>query len=230
MHMNVIITGASQGIGLQLVKKMLDSPEIKVIAISRNILPLIPFLHNNNFKSLALDVSDLASFESLSALLVDFFDGKINIVINNAGALINKPFEELLPEDFDLMFDVNVKGIFFMLQKLLPYFNKPSHIVNIGSMGGYQGSAKFPGLSLYSASKGALCILSECLAEELKPKKIAVNTLALGAVDTEMLRAAFPGYTAEVSATDMAGYIKEFALNGNKFYNGKILPVSFSTP
>ena len=113
---------------------------------------------------------------------------------------------------------------------MFPVFNEESHIVNISSIGGVQGSSKFSGLSLYSASKGAISILTECLAEELKESKISVNALALGAVQTEMLAEAFPGYKAPLSATEMAKYIYDFALTGNKYYNGKILPVSISTP
>jgi NAD(P)-dependent dehydrogenase (short-subunit alcohol dehydrogenase family) len=97
-------------------------------------------------------------------------------------------------------------------------------------MGGFQGSAKFKGLSAYSSSKSALAGLTECLAEELKEKNIAVNCLAIGAVQTEMLNKAFPGYQAPLKANEMAAFISEFAVNGHKYFNGKIIPVSSSTP
>ena len=97
-------------------------------------------------------------------------------------------------------------------------------------MGGFQGSAKFAGLSAYSSSKAAVVGLTECLAEELKDKDIFVNCLAIGAVQTEMLSEAFPGYEAPVSPKQMAEYIFDFAIKGSQFYNGKILPVSSSTP
>ena len=108
--------------------------------------------------------------------------------------------------------------------------NTNSHIVNIGSMGGFQGSAKFKGLSLYSAAKGAVAVLTESMAEEFKERGIKVNALALGAVQTEMLASAFPGYKAPLTAGQMAEFIADFALNGHKYFNGKILPVSLSTP
>ena len=126
--------------------------------------------------------------------------------------------------------NVNVKSIFRLVRDLLPIFNKGAHIVNISSMGGFQGSSKFPGLSLYSASKGALAILTECMAEEFKENKISANALALGAVQTDMLGAAFPGYKAPLAANEMAEFIYDFAINGQKYFNGKILPVSLSTP
>jgi 3-oxoacyl-[acyl-carrier protein] reductase len=97
-------------------------------------------------------------------------------------------------------------------------------------MGGIQGSAKFPGLSAYSSSKGAVLTLTELLAEEFKETGPSFNALALGAVQTEMLEEAFPGYKAPVSAIEMAEYVMNFALNGQKLYNGKILQVSSSTP
>jgi NAD(P)-dependent dehydrogenase (short-subunit alcohol dehydrogenase family) len=97
-------------------------------------------------------------------------------------------------------------------------------------MGGFQGSAKFPGLSFYSASKAALCCLTECLATELKDKSIKMNALALGSVQTEMLDKAFPGYKAPVKAEEIAEFITDFAINGHRYVNGKVLPVSLSTP
>jgi NAD(P)-dependent dehydrogenase (short-subunit alcohol dehydrogenase family) len=144
--------------------------------------------------------------------------------------MIHKPFAELTENDFDRLFGVNVKGAVKLIQFLLPFLRPGSHIVNISSMGGYQGSSKFSGLSLYSASKGALAILTECLAEEFKEEEISVNCLALGAVQTEMLAKAFPGYQAPVLPQSMAEFIKNFAVTGHHFMNGKIIPVSLSTP
>lgn len=129
-----------------------------------------------------------------------------------------------------MVYDVNVFGVAQLIQCVLPFMTSGSHVVNVSSMGGVQGSAKFAGLSAYSSSKGAIITLNELLAEEYKDKGIAFNTLALGAVQTEMLEEAFPGYKAPVSASQMATYIKEFSLSGNQFYNGKVLPVSASTP
>ena len=97
-------------------------------------------------------------------------------------------------------------------------------------MGGFQGSAKYSGLSYYSASKAALACLTECLANEFTGFGISVNCLALGSVQTEMLNEAFPGYKAPVDAKQMAEYISGFALTGHKFFNGKILPVAIGNP
>jgi short-subunit dehydrogenase len=155
---------------------------------------------------------------------------QVDILINNAGKLINKPFGNLTSADFLEVYKVNVFAVAELMRLLIPFLAKGSHVVNISSIGGIQGSMKFPGLAAYSSSKGALLTLTEVLAEEYKKQQISFNALALGAVQTEMLEEAFPGYKASVSAEEMADYIYNFALTGNKFYNGKILQVSSTTP
>ena len=144
--------------------------------------------------------------------------------------LINKPFEKLSISDMNRMLQLNLAAPAQLIQCLLPIIKKPSHIVNISSMGGFQGSQKFPGLSIYSAAKAGLASLTECLAEEYKGSGISFNCLAIGATDTEMLREAFPGYIPPFKASDMADFIVDFALNKQKFFNGKIIPVTVSTP
>ena len=156
----------------------------------------------------------------------------LDVLINNAGELVNKPFEKITEKELHSVYNTNVFAPYQLIQETLPLLNKKtkSHIVNISSIGGYQGSAKFAGLSAYSSSKAALCGLTECLAEEFKNKNIVINCLALGAVQTEMLNKAFPGYKAPVTAKQMAYFICDFALNGQKYFNGKIIPVTLSTP
>lgn len=144
--------------------------------------------------------------------------------------MINKPFEQLTTQDFEEVYRVNVFAVAELTKNLLPFMQKGSHVITVSSMGGIQGSMKFPGLAAYSSAKGAVITLSELLAEEYKEQQIAFNVLALGAVQTEMLEEAFPGYEAPLSAKEMANYIFYFALTGNKYYNGKVLQVSSSTP
>jgi len=234
--MNIIITGASRGIGKELVKSFMHESGHKVVAISRNLAALEnlkteceAFSGKPELMLITLDLEKENLTSELSKIFPSGMDS-IDILINNAGLFINKSFSKISGQDFDRIFNVNVKGPIRLIQFLLPFFKRGSHIVNIGSMGGFQGSAKFPGLSLYSASKGALAILTECLAEELKDQDIKVNCLALGSVQTEMLSDAFPGYQAPVHPDEMAKFIMGFALNGHHFMNGKILPLSLSTP
>jgi NAD(P)-dependent dehydrogenase (short-subunit alcohol dehydrogenase family) len=234
--MNVIITGASRGIGKELVKLFAQESGNTIVAISRNKTLLDELKKDCEIFSTDSKVFsftfDLGSGDMVNGLIPDLKKvmPSVDILVNNAGYLVNKPFENLTGEDFDQLFNVNVKSAFKLVQALLSLFTANSHIVNISSMGGYQGSLKFPGLSLYAASKGALAVLTECMAEELKDREIKVNCLALGAVQTEMLSEAFPGYKAPLKPEQMAGFIKNFAVTGHYVFNGKILPVSLSTP
>ncbi|MDX1642694.1 MAG: SDR family oxidoreductase, partial [Balneolaceae bacterium] len=150
--------------------------------------------------------------------------------IHNAGSLINKPFVEQTDEDWEKQLTVNLMAPVKLTKNLINQFSEDSHIVNIGSMGGFQGSEKFPGLSAYSTSKGALAILTECLAIELAEYGVKVNCLCLGAVQTEMLETAFPGIDAPVNPAEMAQFIGDFTISGGTFMNGKILPVALNNP
>ena len=224
---NVIVTGASRGIGFELVQ-LFAKNNCNVLAISRNISSL-ENLTLDNLTSLAIDISEEKELEKI----VSFVDSnweKVDILINNAGKLVNKPFYKTTTQDFLDVYKVNVFAVAELTRRMIPFLNKKSHVVTVSSMGGIQGSVKFPGLSAYSSSKGAVITLTELLAEEYKDSGISFNVLALGAVQTEMLEEAFPDYKAPTSALEMANYIFEFALTGNKFYNGKVLQVSSSTP
>tara|TARA_B100000925_G_scaffold94088_1_gene68427 strand:- start:4824 stop:5501 length:678 start_codon:yes stop_codon:yes gene_type:complete len=219
----VIVTGASRGIGRALVDRFLELGH-EVWALSRNTdeLKNIKGIH-----TVSIDLSDEQQIADwVQSCGVDHFDA----VINNAGMLINKPFAETTYADFEAVYRVNVFGAAQLIRHLLPLLTTDSHILNISSMGGVNGTAKFPGLAAYSSSKGALGILTELLAEEFKDNGPRCNALALGAVQTEMLAEAFPDYKAHVSASQMATYIADFSLNGHHLYNGKVLPISQSTP
>ncbi|RZS99898.1 SDR family NAD(P)-dependent oxidoreductase [Aquimarina brevivitae] len=225
---NIVITGTSRGIGLELVK-LFAAQGHRVLALSRNEEP-VQNLALTNVRAFSFDVSKEDDLQQMEAYVKANWDGKVDVLINNAGKLLNKPFAETSIEDFKAVYEVNVFGVAAITKKVLPFMNASAHVVTISSMGGIQGSMKFPGLAAYSSSKGAVITLMELLAEEYKEKGIAFNTLALGAVQTEMLQEAFPGYKAPLSALEMANYIQDFALTGNTFYNGKVLQVSSSTP
>ena len=224
---NVLITGTSSGIGLELLK-IYSKNGFRIISLSRSSVN-IDKLGLKNVNHIKFDISNNQNIDSLIELIDKQYQS-IDIVINNAGKLINKPFNKLTKEDFYSVFDVNVFSVSQLIQKLLPYFNNESHVVNISSIGGLIGSSKFPGLAAYSASKGALNILTEVLAEEYKETGPKFNSLSLGSVNTPMLKKAFPGYEAQVNADEMASYIFNFANTGGKLFNGKVIPVSSSTP
>jgi len=223
----IVITGTSRGIGLELVK-ILAAAGHKVLALSRN-QDAIKKLDLENVHFFEFDITREEDLQKASEFVKEQWNG-VDILINNAGAIINKPFEEITSEEFESVYKVNVFGVAALTRKLLPLISKEGHVVTVSSMGGVQGSMKFPGLAAYSSSKGAVITLTELLAEEYKESGPAFNVLALGAVQTEMLQEAFPGYKAPLQPAEMARYIADFSLTGNKFYNGKLLQVSSSTP
>ena len=222
---NVIITGTTSGIGLELVK-IFSKEDFKVISLSRSDLSFKPL---NRVRHINFDITDEKSVDNLIDIIQNEYKN-IDILINNAGKLINKPFKNISRDDLYSVFDVNVFGVFNLIQKLLPFFKKNSHVVNISSVGGLVGSSKFPGLTAYSSSKGALNILTEVLAEEYAESGPKFNSLSLGSVNTPMLKEAFPGYSAKVNPDEMASFIFNFANTASSIFNGKVIPVSSTNP
>ena len=223
---NIIITGTSRGIGHELALQFANSGH-QVLAISRKISQTL--LGNANITCLSIDLSNESELSKVSDFVSKSWK-QIDAIIHNAGSLILKPFAETSQEDFENIYKVNVFGVANLTRISLPYLQKGSHVVTISSMGGIQGSLKFAGLAAYSSSKGAVITLMELLAEEYKERGISFNVLALGSVQTEMLEEAFPGYQAPISANEMADYIFNFTLTGNKYFNGKVLQVSSTNP
>ena len=226
MSKNVIITGTSRGIGFEMAK-IFTNKGYNVLALSRDSSKITAI--NNNISTLNFDITLDSDHLNLNKLLSSTMN-EVHILINNAGLLVNKKFDETSSDDFLNIYNTNVFGVVKLIQTCLPYMKKNGQVINISSIGGVQGSMKFAGLSAYSSSKGALITLTELLAEEYKDSGIHFNVLALGAVQTEMLEEAFPGYEAPTSAIQMAEYIFDFATKGSKLINGKIIQISSTTP
>ncbi len=243
--MNILVTGASRGIGYYTSIALATNSDNHVYAVSRDEKGLNKLSdHFEKFNlpgKLTICVGDISSEEFLISLKkkLEKEISSLEVLINNAGYLKSAPFEELAISDWRQVYEVNVFSPVNLIKYLLPLLKKSkqlgtskfkAHVVNISSVGGVQGSSKFKGLSAYSSSKGALCVLTECLAEEFKEENIAVNCLALGSVQTEMFSKAFPGFEAAKQPEEMGNYIGKFAMEGQMFFNGKVLEVSVSTP
>lgn len=223
---NIIITGTSRGIGYELALQFANAGH-QVLALSRKTPRIL--IEHKNITCLSVDLSTENDLDKITNFIATTWK-KVDAIIHNAGGLILKPFAETTQSDFESIYKINVFAVANLTRICMPYLQKGSHVVTISSMGGIQGSLKFAGLAAYSSSKGAVITLSELLAEEYKEQGIAFNVLALGAVQTEMLAEAFPGYQAPLSAEEMANYIYDFTLTGNKYFNGRVIQVSSSNP
>ena len=220
----IVVTGTSSGIGHQICIQAAKM-NFHVISVSRNIEPLKDI---GGIESFAIDITNKDSVDEFIASLKSR-KIKIDILINNAGYLVSELFGDTTYDSFKKTFDVNVFGLAEITRSLIPIINSDGHVINISSIGGVNGSKKFPGLSAYSSSKAAVIALTEVLAEEYQNGP-SFNVLALGAVQTKMLKEAFPDYNADTKPEEMAKYILDFAINGNKLFNGKLISVSNSNP
>lgn len=225
----VVIVGASRGIGKALVENFAQRKGFKVVALSRNLNKMkADFSSFSNVTSFEFDLETAVKKQVEKIFLAI---GKVDFLINNAGFLVNKPFGEITSQEILKSFQINMFGVFETVQAIIPFLNPDnSHIVNISSMGGFQGSMKFAGLSAYSTSKAALCSFTELFSEEYKNTSIAMNCICLGAVQTEMLEEAFPGYRAPLSPKQASEYISDFTVNAQKYMKGKIIPLSLTNP
>jgi 3-oxoacyl-[acyl-carrier protein] reductase len=230
----VVVTGAGRGLGKAVTETLSREHNCPVLAISRSghALQQLVGKGTGTIGEVRILAIDLTAPNAPAQALNSLNGAPVKALICNHGLLINRAFTEITTAEQESLFQVNVLSTMALVQGLLPALEKSraAHIVTIGSMGGVQGSAKFKGLAAYSASKAALAVLTECLAEELRERNIRANCLALGAVDTEMLRLAFPGYTAATSALEMARFVSYFALHGHQWFNGKVVPVATSVP
>lgn len=229
--MNIIINGGTKGIGKEIADYLAKDNGNQIVVTGRNEKTLTDLsVRHKNVHFIRVDLSVFDNQAEMFVENVSKFYSKVDILINTAGLLVNKAFTDISAKEARQMMETNFFGPAAVIRVLKPLMSKNSHIVNIASMGGFQGASKFPGLSYYSASKAALANLTECLAVEFTGSGVKVNCLALGAVQTEMFEEAFPGQKAPVTAEDMAEFISEFALKGHKFFNGKILPVAVNNP
>lgn len=223
--MNVLVTGVSRGIGLEVLKSFCSQSHIsRVYAVSSTVCSF----KNEKVVYIRCDFLKENWIEKIKSVVRN---EEINILINNAGYLYQGSVKDTSSTEMNNMVQINYLAPIQIVQSLLSNLKiGKAHIVNIGSMGGFSGSSKFPGLSVYSSTKAALANLSECWAEELKEFGVTSNCLALGAVNTEMLKNVFPNYEAPTSSTLMGEKIVDFSINFNSVLNGKIIPFSVSTP
>lgn len=222
-----IVTGASGGIGAALCRYLCESG-VEVIGVSRRPSALsFP-----NYTHLELDLTQKASLAELASRAHKMKNARLRVLIHGAAILHSVPFNAISDEQEDAMLKLNLMVPVWLTRMLLPWLQaaNEAHTVFISSMAGYQGSHKYPGLTIYGLTKSGITGLAEALASEYAGTGLRFNALALGAVQTAMLAEAFPGYTGGVSPQRMAEFIGSFSLNGHKVLNGKVIPVSMDDP
>ena len=231
--MNILVNGGTRGIGREVVLYLAGDRNNQIAVTGRNGEALEQLASEGKYGNISCIEVDLVELDSQAGSFKEQVYNRfslVDILINNAGSLITREFMKFTNHEARLMMETNFFGPATVIRLLKPLMIRGSHIVNIASMGGFQGSSKYKGLSYYSSSKAALVCLSECLAEEFRDEGIIVNCLALGSVQTEMFNEAFPGSKAPVEAKDMGEFVGDFAIKGRRFFNGKIIPVAFNNP
>lgn len=226
-----IVTGAGRGVGRATVVELARAHGRRVIAVGRDAEALAAVAEEAGtlVEPLRLDITGP---EAAAILREAVGDRAVEALVHNAGRLLHRSLGAYDLRSMEELFVINVHAPLLLTQALADKLagSPGGHVVVISSMGGFQDSVKFPGLAAYSASKAAAACLAQCLAAELGGRGVRCNALALGAVDTDMLRAAFPGYQAPVDAETMGRYVARFALEGADLFNAKVLPVAVSTP
>lgn len=233
--MKVLIIGASTGLGeetTRILSKRADVPALFLVSRNKEKLKSLKNEVQSNGKECDFLTLDLAELNDIESSLSSFVKEKeIDVLFFNAGTLINGRLVDTSISDIEKTFTINTLSFMEVWKAVYPVIKNSSQaqVLTSGSMGGVQGSVKFPGLAAYSASKSALASLCEVLAVEHEEENIIFNCLAFGAINTKMLQEAFPDYTSDVSPQTMAKYVVNF-ITGPRLFNGKVLPVSITTP
>lgn len=192
-----VVTGSSRGLGRAIALRLARSGADVVVTYrsgrpeAEAVVAEIQAL-GRRAVALPLDVARVATFEtfaaSLKAALETHWERRaFDFLVNNAGIDIAKPFAETTEADFDALMNVHFKGVFFLTQRLLPLLADGGRIVNTST-----GLAPFsiPGYAAYASMKGAVEVFTRYLAKELGPRRIGVNTVAPGIIETDFTREA----------------------------------------
>jgi NAD(P)-dependent dehydrogenase (short-subunit alcohol dehydrogenase family) len=188
-----LVTGSSRGLGAATAKRLAREGFFVVLNYLRSAKDgeaVLGEIKQAGGKAVLVqgDVSNLEGIRSFfervdSALKAQGLPASIDVLVANAGVILSKPFAETTEADYDAVFNTNVKGVFFLIQKALPRLRDNGRIITLSS-----GLSRFanPMFTAYSATKGAIDVMTRVLAQELGARGITVNALAPGAIDTDM--------------------------------------------
>lgn len=198
-----VITGGNSGIGLATAQRFVDEgARVAILGRNRETLQTAKDQLGDDVLALAVDVADLAAIDAAVANIGDTL-GKVDILFANAGIAKFAPMQAIDETLFDQTFDVNVKGVFFTVQRFAELMNDGGSVILNTSVSHHKG---WPATSVYAASKAAVRSLARTLAAELTPRGIRVNAISPGPIDTPIYaRLGMP----EEAVTEMAESIRQ---------------------
>lgn len=215
-----LVTGAARGIGRAIAER-LAADGMRVLAADRDAVA-----PGEGLTPLRLDVTDRAAVADALASV-----GPLDVLVNNAGIYSDRPFMELTEADFQAMLSVNLMGVFHLSQEALKTMADGARIINIASRA-YQGARN---MGHYGASKGAVVALTRTMAIEFAGRDIAVNAIAPGLVETDILSGLSPQRRADLArlqptgrlgrAQDIAEAVAYLAAPATAFITGQVLIV-----
>jgi len=192
----VLVTGAGTGIGRGIALEFAKSGADLALHYSRSSAgaeATVKKIHELGGKAAAFkaDFAHVESLKMMSRSIIEFLGG-LDVLINNAGITMNKPFEEVTQEQFDIVYNVNVKAPFFLTQEFFPELEKAHGVVvNISSIHAFEGCREH---SVYAGTRGAIVSFTRELAIELAPHGIRVNAIAPGSVEVDNHYKVIPGF------------------------------------
>jgi 3-oxoacyl-[acyl-carrier protein] reductase len=210
-----LVTGGSRGIGAAIAKRLATDGASVAITYTRGAdaaASVIDEIEKAGGKAIAIqaDATDVKAVEGAVEKNVATFGG-LDVLVNNAGTAIPKPFEETSLEEIDSMFNINVRGVMVATQAALKHLKSGGRIITVGSCVGER--ILTPGLVAYSATKGAVKMFTQGLSREVGKRGITVNNVQPGPIDTDLNPAAGDWATPQkaVTALDRYGRVEEVA-------------------
>ena len=203
-----LVTGGSRGIGAAIARRLASDGAIVAITYAKDATAaaeVVKAIEADGGKALAIQ-ADSAKAEAAKAAVAKTVEafGQIDILVNNAGTAIPKPFEEGTLEEFDRVIDINIRGVFVTTQEALKHMKDGGRIISIGSCVGERNFT--PGLAAYAATKGAVKMFTQGLAREVGGRKITVNNVQPGPIDTDLNPAAGDWAEPQVANTALKRY------------------------
>jgi 3-oxoacyl-[acyl-carrier protein] reductase len=205
-----IVTGGSRGIGAAIAKRLAQDGASVAITYTKGAdaaAKVVEEIEGAGGKAIALqaDAADSAAVKAAVDKTVSTF-GRLDILVNNAGTAIPKPFVDTTIEELDRVIDINIRGVFYATQAALKHLKNGGRIINIGSCVGERMMT--PGLTPYSATKGAVKMFTQGLSREVGERGITVNNVQPGPIDTDLNPAAGDWAAPQIAATALKRYGK----------------------